>query len=95
MLVSPATGLETFQCPFCGSFLSIQRYIDLLADDVFCKRCQQWVNVPALIALETDPMPYHPAQLRRDVRLLPNGRRVSRLVPKTSTEQLALFGGNL
>jgi hypothetical protein len=99
MRINPVTGFEQFTCPFCGSFLSIQPYIDLVFDDVYCKSktCQQLVNVPALISLETDPKPFHPAQLRRSVLLLPNGRRVSRLVPdnKFPSQQLDLFGGAL
>jgi hypothetical protein len=99
MRYNPVTGFEQFSCPFCGSFLSIQPYIDLISDDVYCKAkfCQKIVNVPALISLETDPKPFHPAQLRRDVRFLSNGRRVSRFVPdnKFPSPQLNLFGGAL
>jgi hypothetical protein len=95
MQVNPVTGNYQFACPYCGSFLSIQRYIDLLSDDVRCKRCQQIVNVPSLISLETDSKPYHPGQLRREVRLLPNGKNSVRLVQKTTYEQLNLFGGML
>jgi hypothetical protein len=99
MRFNPVTGFEQFTCPFCGSFLSIQPYIDLISDDVYCKakHCQQIVNIPSLVSLETDSKPFHPAQLRCGSRLLPNGRHVSRLVPdnKFPSPQLNLFGGVL
>lgn len=94
MQVNPCTGNYQFTCPFCGSFLNIQPYVDLKSDYVGCPRCHAPVHVPSLIDLETDPKPFHPCQLRRQVRLMPNGRRVVRtVVNKGSLEQLT-FGGD-
>lgn len=96
MRFNPVTGYEQFTCPRCGSFISIQPYIDLKSDYVGCPRCFASCHVPTLISRETDSKPYHPAQFRRESRLSPTGQKVSRKVVITAeSRQLALFGGAL
>jgi hypothetical protein len=85
---SSSTGQQSFHCPVCKSFVSIQCYIDLRSDFTFCRCCGHSVNVPALIN-STDPAKSLP--VRRISKHRPDGSLASRVVPVVG--QLCLFGG--
>ena len=86
--VSPATGLHSLHCPSCNSFISLQRYIDLISDFTLCRSCGRSVNIPQLIE---SAYPVKQEVSRRVSKRQPNGSLASRVVPVVG--QFCLFGG--
>jgi ribosomal protein L37AE/L43A len=87
---NPVTGNHRYSCPQCFSYISIQRYIDLLSDWVVCKSCRKTINVPSLIN-STESKKVLPAESRTVSKSLPDGRVSRRIVPIVG--QLTIFGG--
>lgn len=87
--INPVTGYHQFTCPQCSSFISIQRYIDLLSDWTMCKSCGKTIHVPSLVN-STSSKTKHP-ETRTVSKIKSDGRITSRRVPVVG--QLTIFGG--
>lgn len=87
--VNPCTGFEQFVCPRCKSFISIQRYINLLSDWVVCKTCGKSIHVPSLIDATSSKTPH--TETRTIARKRSDGQISRSRVPVAG--QLTIFGG--
>lgn len=96
------------RCPSCHSFISLEAFIQLRSEFVFCRSCGTSHHVPSIfdVALvagtrraETRPFVAQVADFQNGPQgnalsnLLPNGKIIKKRLEQPSVNQLDLFGG--
>lgn len=85
------------RCPNCQAIVSLERYIKLESDFVFCRCCGQSIHCPSVYAVNgLAIVPVRPAfsPISTNSTLQPNGKiKKTKVRQELPVSQLDLFGG--
>lgn len=89
---------SSFRCPRCNAYVSLERYINMQSDFVFCRCCGEAIHCPSVYVVDglsfvPVPLPaFSPISTKSSLQ--PNGKiKKIKVREKSPVNQLDLFGG--